>query len=104
MGMRIGNRNFFEHGIQLIQEFATTYRTVSRKELAYMICENLNWKNEAGNLKVDFCLVLFQKRIHKIQLPYPTLFFFELGYGFSVFSANYIDLTYCFLFCFIITF
>jgi len=29
--------------------------------LAYTICENLNWKNEAGNLKVDSCLVLLKK-------------------------------------------
>ena len=59
--MRIGNRNFFGHEIQLIQELATTYRTLSRKELAYTICENLNWKNEAANLKVDSCLVLLEK-------------------------------------------
>jgi len=76
--MRIGNRNFLEHEIHLIQELANTYRALSCKELAYTICENLNWKNDAGNLKVDSCLVLlkklqtagkvnlnpFQKRIH----------------------------------------
>jgi len=59
--MRIGNRNFLEHEIQLIQELATTYQALSRKELAYTICENLNWKNEAANLKVDSCLVLLKK-------------------------------------------
>jgi hypothetical protein len=59
--MRIGNRNFLEHEIQLIQEMTTTYKGLSRKELAYTICENLNWKNEAGNLKVDSCLVLLKK-------------------------------------------
>ena len=59
--MRIGNRNFLEHEIQLIQEMTITYKGLSRKELAYTICENFNWKNEAGNLKVDSCLVLLKK-------------------------------------------
>ena len=59
--MRIGNRDFLEHEIQLIQELVGTYQALSRKELAYTICENLNWKNEAGNLKVDSCLVLLKK-------------------------------------------
>jgi hypothetical protein len=59
--MRIGNRNFLGHEIQLIQELTTTYKGLSRKELAYTICENLNWKNETGNLKVDSCLVLLKK-------------------------------------------
>ena len=59
--MRIGNKNFLKHKIQLIQEMATTYKGLSRKELAYTICENLNWKNEAGSLKVDSCLVLLKK-------------------------------------------
>ena len=59
--MRIGNRNFLKHEIRLIQELATTCRALSRKELAYTICENLNWKNEAANLKVDSCLVFLKK-------------------------------------------
>jgi hypothetical protein len=59
--MRIGNRDFLEDEIQLIQELADIYRALSRKELAYTICENLNWKNEAGNLKVDSCLELLKK-------------------------------------------
>lgn len=59
--MRIGSRNFLKEDIQLIQEMADTYRALSRKELAYTICENLNWKNEAGNLKVDSCLVFLKK-------------------------------------------
>ena len=59
--MRIGNRNFLGHEIQLIQELAIIYQALSRKELAYTICENLNWKNEAANLKVDSCLVLLEK-------------------------------------------
>ena len=59
--MRIGNRDFLEHEIQLIQKLAGTYRALSRKELAYTICENLNWQNEAGNLKVDSCLRLLKK-------------------------------------------
>ena len=59
--MKIGNRNFLEHEIQLIHELTTTYQALSRKELAYTICENLKWKNEAGNLKVDSCLVLLYK-------------------------------------------
>jgi len=59
--MRIGNWDFLEDEIQLIQELAVTYRALSRKELAFTICENLNWKNEAGNLKVDSCLELLRK-------------------------------------------
>jgi len=59
--MKIGKRNFLESEIQLIKELTTTYRALSRKELAYTICESLNWKNEAGNLKVDSCLVLLKK-------------------------------------------
>src|SRR4030042_339726 len=59
--MKIGSKNFSEQEIELIQELADTYRALSRKELAYTICENLNWKNEAGNLKVDSCLDLLEK-------------------------------------------
>jgi len=59
--MRIGSKNFLKEDIQFIQEMADTYQALSRKELAYTICENLNWKNEAGNLKVDSCLVLLKK-------------------------------------------
>ncbi|MBC2693736.1 MAG: DUF4338 domain-containing protein [Desulfobacteraceae bacterium] len=59
--MRIGSRNFLKKDIQLIQEMTDIYQALSRKELAYTICENLNWKNDAGNLKVDSCLVLLKK-------------------------------------------
>lgn len=59
--MRIGSRNFLKKDIQLIQEMTDVYQSLSRKELAYTICENLNWKNDVGNLKVDSCLVLLKK-------------------------------------------
>lgn len=59
--MRIGKKTFLEQDIQFIQELTTTFQSLSRKELAYTICENINWKNEAGNLKVDSCLVLLKK-------------------------------------------
>ena len=59
--MRIGGRDFLKKDIQLIQEMTDIYQALSRKELAYTICENLNWKNDAGNLKIDSCLVLLKK-------------------------------------------
>lgn len=37
------------------------YPLLPRKELAFTICENVEWKNEGGNLKVDSCLRMLEK-------------------------------------------
>ena len=69
--MRVGNREFTNKEIILIQEIVELFPSLSRKELARTICENLNWKNEANNHKIISCLNLL-KKLHetgKINLP-----------------------------------
>ena len=69
--MRAGNRDFTKKEIILIQEIVEFFPSLSRKEIARTICENLNWKNEANNLKIISCLNLLTK-LHeegKIKLP-----------------------------------
>jgi hypothetical protein len=69
--MRVGNREFSKKEIVLIQEIVELFPSLYRKEIARTICENLNWKNEANNLKIISCLNLLNKlqEIGKIQLP-----------------------------------
>ena len=69
--MRVGNREFSKKEIVLIQETVELFPSLSRKEIARTICENLNWKNEANNLKIISCLNLLNKlhEIGKIKLP-----------------------------------
>jgi len=69
--MRIGQREFSNKEISIIQEIVELFPSLSRKELANTICENLNWKNEANNLKIMSCRNLLNK-LHesgKIKLP-----------------------------------
>ena len=69
--MRIGQKEFSNKEISIIQEIVDLFPSLSRKELAKTICENLNWKNEANNLKIMSCRNLLNK-LHesgKIKLP-----------------------------------
>ena len=59
--MRVGNRELTNKEIVLIQEIVELFPSLSRKELAKTICENLNWKNEANNHKIISCLNLLKK-------------------------------------------
>lgn len=54
----IGDREFSEDDIELIQTTVTQFRQLSRKELAWTLCENLPWKAPNGRLRVDACLKL----------------------------------------------
>jgi len=69
--MRVGQREFNNKEILLIQEIVELFPSLSRKEIAKTICENLNWKNESSNLKIISCLNLL-KKLHeagRINLP-----------------------------------
>jgi hypothetical protein len=99
--MRIGNRNFLEHEIQLIPAIAGTrekqraviQRTIKRSQ-------SQPYKTRLNRILVYQSQTYQQmaegELTNKIQIPYPTLFFFELVDGFSVFFANCIILTCCF--------
>jgi len=54
----IGDREFTEDDIELIQTTVAQFRQLSRKELAWTLCENLSWKAPSGRLRVDACLKL----------------------------------------------
>jgi hypothetical protein len=54
----IGDREFTEDDIELIQTTVAQFRQLSRKELAWTLCENLSWKAPNGRLRVDACLKL----------------------------------------------
>jgi len=69
--MRVGDREFSNKEISLIQETVDLLPSISRKEIARTICENFNWKNEAKNFKIMSCLNLLNKleEEEKIKLP-----------------------------------
>ncbi len=57
----ISGRRFTRKQLTLVQETAEICKNLSRKELALTVCENLNWTNPAGKLKVNSCLILLEK-------------------------------------------
>jgi len=59
--LKCGGRVFKKSETILIMKLIETYQSLPRKELAYTICENLDWKNVGGNLKVDSCLRMLEK-------------------------------------------
>ncbi len=59
--LECGGRVFKKSETILIMKLIETYQSLPRKELAYTICENLEWKNVGGNLKVDSCLRMLEK-------------------------------------------
>lgn len=67
----IGSRTFSNKELDLIIDIVDIFPSLPRQQIASTICENLNWKNEAKNLKVHSCLALLDKlqKIGKIKLP-----------------------------------
>jgi len=59
--LRSGGRIFNQSETNLIMQLIGMYPSLPRKELAFTICENLEWVNEGGNLKVDSCLRMLEK-------------------------------------------
>jgi len=59
--MQFGIRTFSEKEINQVIEYTKTFSALSRHELAYTICENLNWKTPTGELKINSALAMLQK-------------------------------------------
>jgi hypothetical protein len=57
----LSGRNFSSKEISLIQEMVEPIKNLSRSEIALTICENLNWKNPKGSLKLDSCAKALDK-------------------------------------------
>ena len=67
-------RHFKEGEIRLIQEIIDKYFLKGRKEIAKIVCEEINWRQYNGRLKVTSCLEAL-RGMHKrgiIELPPPT--------------------------------
>lgn len=57
----ISGRRFTRKQLSLVQETVKMFPNLSRKELALTLCEQLNWKNPAGKLKVNSGLTLLER-------------------------------------------
>lgn len=60
-GVLIGNRMFGEEDHELIRWTTDAYSDLSRTELAYTICENIDWKAPNGKERVHSCPELLEK-------------------------------------------
>lgn len=56
----VGDREFTQDDMELIQVTVERFRGLSRKELAATLCENLSWKAPSGQLKIDACQKLLE--------------------------------------------
>jgi len=57
----IGDRLFSQEDLDLIHWTAKRYSNLSRTELAYTICENLDWRAPNGKERLHGCLDLLEK-------------------------------------------
>jgi hypothetical protein len=64
-------RQFTRRQLTQVQETVAMYPNLSRKELAFTLCEHLAWKNPAGKLKVNSCLTLLEnlENLGVVTLP-----------------------------------
>lgn len=60
-GQRFCGREFTAEEVSLIQEVIGTCAGISRTELAYTICELLDWKRPGGGLKATECRELLER-------------------------------------------
>jgi Domain of unknown function (DUF4338) len=58
---RFCGRDFFGEELSLIQEVVASCAGISRTELAYTVCELLEWKRAGGGLKARECRDLLEK-------------------------------------------
>jgi hypothetical protein len=68
---RFCGRNFSREEVCLIQEIVETCGGVSRTELAYTVCELLEWKRANGKLKGRECLDFLERLEEKGLLTLP---------------------------------
>jgi len=57
--------------VKEIQETASLFSNLSRKELSQTICEHLNWRTASGSNKIDACMKMLEKleSFKILQLP-----------------------------------
>ena len=67
----VSGRRFTNKQIAQIQDTVQMFSKLSRKELAFTICEHLSWTTPIGKLKVNSCLSALEKfeRMGIISLP-----------------------------------
>jgi len=53
-------RRFTRRQLARVQETVQTFSSLSRNELAFTICEHLDWKTPSGSLKIESCLTLLE--------------------------------------------
>ena len=56
-----GGRRFTRKQLRQIRETVSTFRNLSRKELAQTVCEHFSWQSPNGRNKVSACLNMFEK-------------------------------------------
>jgi hypothetical protein len=54
-------RQFTRKELAEIKDTIETFGNLSRSEIAFTLCENLNWKNPAGKLKINSCLDMLDR-------------------------------------------
>lgn len=57
----VSGRRFTGRQIEQIRETVQTFANLSRKELAFTLCEHLNWATPRGSLKINSCLSALKK-------------------------------------------
>lgn len=69
----VGSRMFTAEDIELIRWTVRRFGTLSRRELALTVCENLPWKAPNGQPKIAACVGLLQRlaAAGEIALPAP---------------------------------
>ncbi len=54
-------RRFTRKQLEQVQETVQTFKNLSRKELAFTICEHLKWESPNGKLKINSALSLLEQ-------------------------------------------
>lgn len=54
-------RRFTRKELAEVKDTIETFGNLSRSELAFTLCEHLNWKNPAGKLKINPCLDMLER-------------------------------------------
>jgi hypothetical protein len=67
----VSGRRFTGKQIEQVRNTVQTFSNLSRKELAFTLCEHLNWVTPKGGLKINSCLSALDKfeRLGLISLP-----------------------------------
>jgi hypothetical protein len=67
----VSGRRFTRKQIEQVRDTVQTFSNLSRKEVAFTLCEHLNWVTPKGGLKINSCLSALEKfeRLGLISLP-----------------------------------